>query len=121
MEIPIIVAFCKTIFKLILDIFLVQSSTGILQLSTGINSVGWFLSTLFLLYICCPLLLKLNEKIKNSLKAVSLFWGINLALIIIFYYIFEAIESRTFLTHYHTLLLIFGFFTLFQEYFSVIW
>lgn len=92
----IIVAFCKTIFKLILDIFLVQSSTGILQLSTGINSVGWFLSTLFLLYICCPLLLKLNEKIKNSLKAVSLFWGINLALIIIFYYIFEAIESRTF-------------------------
>lgn len=92
----LIIAAGKNIIKLILSIFLVQSSTGIAQLSSGLNSVSWFLSTLFLLYICCPLLLKVNEKLKTNAVAVYTAFFVNFILLLFSYYIFEFIENKTF-------------------------
>ncbi len=92
----IIITFIINIFKLLLNISLLQSATGISQLSNGLNSVSWFLSTLFILYIFCPLLLKINEKIKKKHSVVYITFVVNTFLLLITYFLFKFIESRTF-------------------------
>ena len=58
-----------TIFcKFLVCLPFMQSATGLEAFSRGINSSSWFLSTLFMLYICAPMILKINKRIKHSVK-----------------------------------------------------
>lgn len=57
--------------KFCLCLTLLQSGTGLMAFSNGINSVGWFLSSLFIIYIFSPLILKVISRVdKNSVWAV---------------------------------------------------
>ena len=84
------------IIKFLISLTLFQSATGILAFSHSINGVGWFLSTLFIIYYLCPYMLQICKKIiQNKQNAVTftiaIFMfvpGISL--------IFDYIETHTF-------------------------
>lgn len=66
--------------KFCLCLTLLQSATGIMTLSNGINSVGWFLSALFVIYLFSPLLLKAISQVNKRIVWAALigFTGIYL-------------------------------------------
>lgn len=83
-----------TIIKLIFCIPLLQSATGIFAISHAFNGVSWFLSTLFILYLVTPVLMRVNEKIKHSIKLDILYGIINLFVASGVYYILQIIDSK---------------------------
>ncbi len=86
--------FQQTLF-FFLDLTLLQSLTGILKISHSINSVCWFLSSLFCIYLVCPILLKyLKKRIKTVPHALL---GISLSVLgsIIFAILFTLIENHS--------------------------
>ena len=82
--------------KLGVDALLLQSATGLQAFSQSFNSVAWFLSSLFLLYVISPYLLKLNDKIKEQKKWIALTMVGNISLMVVVYNIFYYIEARSF-------------------------
>lgn len=82
--------------KLLVCLPFLQSTTGMTTFSRGINDSCWFLSTLFIIYMCAPIILKINKKIKHTVKKDLALLAVNLLLMIVTYKIFEMIESRTF-------------------------
>lgn len=57
-------ATAKTGVNILIAPTLLQSLSGFLAISHGLNGVAWFLSCLFVLYMVYPLLEKLNAKIR---------------------------------------------------------
>lgn len=62
----------KVILFGVVDLSLLQSITGITMFSHGINGVCWFLSTLFICYLACPLGLIVVDKANQKKKIVKL-------------------------------------------------
>lgn len=85
-----------TLIKFLMCLTLLQSATGISTISHGINSVSWFLSTLFIIYLFAPIILKLNKKIIHTVKKDMFLFFINLLFLAVTYKVFVLIESRTF-------------------------
>lgn len=83
------------ITKLALSIPLLQSTSGLIQISHSFNGVSWFLSTLFCIYLVSPLLLSFFDR-QKTLKQCFFMIALNLAMILILRLILRTIESRTF-------------------------
>lgn len=93
---PLINIIHANIIKLIATSFLVQSLFGITWLSHAYNSVCWFLSCLFLIYIVCPFLICFLKKYCNKIKIlISLLILIPIFQIVLFY-ILEATHCLNF-------------------------
>lgn len=81
--------------KFLVSLTLLQSVTGMKVFSHSINEVGWFLSTLFVLYIVSPILLKINNSIKERTKVVIIAFFTNIILYNITYIIFYNIQKKS--------------------------
>ena len=55
----------NTVIRLFVDFTLLQSLTGILSFTHGINGVCWFLSSLFVIYMLSPLFLRKLDSMKS--------------------------------------------------------
>lgn len=91
----IIQSVVTTIVKLCMGLTMLQSATGLSSISHLLNGVGWFLSTLFVLYILCPTILKLNEKIEKRIKRIITVFIFNIIAMFVFYKLFYLIEGKT--------------------------
>lgn len=60
----VLAATAKTGVNILIAPTLLQSASGLLAVSHGLNGVAWFLSCLFILYMVYPLLERLNGKIR---------------------------------------------------------
>ena len=59
---------------LITNIFMVQSAIPFFEIATPINPIAWFISTIFILYLFTPGLLRLNNRIrKRGKKGISFY------------------------------------------------
>lgn len=65
----------------VIDLTMLQSLVPNKTIAHGVNSVCWFMSDLFIIYIFCPALYRLIRKIKESRKTVFIANLINAALI----------------------------------------
>ena len=83
------------VVKLCMGLTMLQSATGLSAVSHLLNGVGWFLSTLFVLYILCPAILKLNEKIEKRIKRIITVFIFNTIAMLVFYKLFYLIEGKT--------------------------
>lgn len=66
----LIVRIIGRILQIGLCLSLLQSMTGIMAFNRAINGVCWFLSTLFVSYMFCPLFLKVVNKCDNIRKII---------------------------------------------------
>lgn len=87
-------SFVNEILKLILCIPLLQSASGMTQLSHALNGVSWFLSTLFCIYLVSPILLTSLGKI-NRIKSVLVALSLNILILIAVRTLFYEIQERT--------------------------
>ena len=84
-----------TISKFIVCLTLLQSTTGMMRFSHGLNAVCWFLSTLFCIYIISPIIMRyLKRKIKTT-KEAMLFIIISIFCSFIFAIVLEWVEKNT--------------------------
>ena len=86
----------KALASFTVDLTLLQSATGMLSFSHSLNSVCWFLSTLFCIYLVSPCIIKTIRQHMESTKksAICLFFClINVCIIAA---LFSWIENRTF-------------------------
>lgn len=86
----------NTIIKFLISVTLFQSATGILTFSHAINGVGWFLSTLFIIYFLCPSMLQFCKKIIQNRKNGIILIIVSILIVPGVSLIFEYIESHTF-------------------------
>lgn len=91
----IVHAVVAVVVKLCMGLTMLQSATGLSSVSHLLNGVGWFLSTLFVLYILCPAILKLNEKIEKRIKRIITVFIFNTIAMLVFYKLFYLIEGKT--------------------------
>src|SRR5574344_1068663 len=96
-------AFSKDIFTTItqniehfvFSLTLIQSALGVQIFSHLFNSVCWFLSTLFILYMIYPLLEVLNKKYMTKKSVICFAIIVTIVLFTISHYVFAAIEEKT--------------------------
>lgn len=80
---------------LIMDMTLLQSCTGITNLSHSLNGVSWFLSSLFCIYLVSPIAMKwLKLHIKNEKQAILGLW-VSIGCSFILAIILTTIEAHT--------------------------
>lgn len=75
----VLAATVKTGVNILIAPTLLQSASGLLAVSHGLNGVAWFLSCLFILYMFFPLLEKLNKIIREKdfvLYAMAITFGL---------------------------------------------
>ena len=75
----VLAATVKTGVNILIAPTLLQSASGLLAVSHGLNGVAWFLSCLFILYMLFPLLEKLNKIIREKdfvLYAMAITFGL---------------------------------------------
>lgn len=84
-NIGIKMAFCITLF---------QSALGMKAMSWAMNNVCWFLSSLFMIYMICPFLMKMINYIEDRWISFSLI-GI-VCIILLIFYLFTNIQKITF-------------------------
>lgn len=53
----------------LIDLSLLQSLTGMIEVSHSVNGVCWFLSSIFICYMLCPIFLKIMNRITNKIEA----------------------------------------------------
>lgn len=58
--------------RLIINLGMIQSSIPFLKYSTSINEVSWFISTIFVLYLLTPSIIRLNNKAAKHYTLVKL-------------------------------------------------
>ena len=85
---------CKQVIKLLLDICLMQSLTGISAFTAAYNAVGWFLSTLFCIYLISPILIYFFRKFSRSILFDLFFLFINIFLAILLVPVFKKAEVK---------------------------
>lgn len=81
--------------KFIACLTLLQSATGMFSISNGINSVSWFLSSIFIIYLFVPYIGKVLLKMSNKIKTILISIFVTAAILELAYYVFFRIESRT--------------------------
>lgn len=92
----LIYCIAKAGVQFILCLTLLQSATGMMRFSHGLNGVCWFLSTLFCIYLVSPFVMRfLKQKVKNVKSA---FVGIIICMCssFILAVVFGIIEQNTF-------------------------
>lgn len=62
---------------------LLQSSTAMTKYSHAINDVCWFLSTLFIIYFFCPIIIKFIKKYICTLKRSLIAFFVNIGIILL--------------------------------------
>lgn len=83
----------NSVVKFIPSLFLLQSLTGLKTFSIAFNGVGWFLSTLFILYLVAPLLAKTFIKFDDRYTLQILI--INIIGTVFAFAVFRFIDMRT--------------------------
>lgn len=83
----------NSIVKFVPSLFLLQSLTGLTTFSIAFNGVGWFLSTLFILYLVAPFLAKSFEKFDDRYTMRILI--INIIATVLAFAVFRFIDMRT--------------------------
>lgn len=71
------------ITRLIINCGMIQSAIPFLEYSTSINHVSWFISTLFIIYLFTPAILRLNNKAAKHYTMLNL--GILIFAVLFFY------------------------------------
>ena len=71
------------ISRLIINIGMVQSAIPFEKYSTSINGVSWFISTIFIIYLCTPGILRLNNKTAKHFTLFKLV--LSIAAVVFFY------------------------------------
>lgn len=71
---------------------LLQSATGTMTFGHAFNGVGWFLSTLFCIYLISPWLIYWLRKYAKSIKNIVVFIMIDLVFAVLLAYVFGKIE-----------------------------
>lgn len=84
----------KEFIKLIINIPLLQSSTGMMFFTHAYNGVTWFLSCLFCIYLFSPFFMYILRKISKSNLLNIIFIVLNIILIIGLTYPFEILENK---------------------------
>lgn len=82
---PFSKALLLTIINMIVDLLLLQSTTGISSFSRSLNSVSWFLSCLFIIYIFSIIFFKIINKLKTKKSLIFSFLIVSLVNLIIIY------------------------------------
>lgn len=92
---PFFTAVIYSIIKFAACLTLLQSATGMMSFSHGLNGVCWFLSTLFCIYLISPIVMKfLKRKICNlKLAFVALFIAILVSYTLV--KLFDVIDANT--------------------------
>ena len=54
------------LFKIVCNVFLVQSVVPSSEIAASLNGVAWYLSTILILYIACPFVYRVFYRIKNA-------------------------------------------------------
>lgn len=85
---------CKMAIKMLINIPLLQSATGMSIFTHAFNGVTWFLSALFCIYLISPILMFCLRKISSSYLTDFLLLLIDLAAIIILDILFGKIEMK---------------------------
>lgn len=80
------------VVKIIVNIPLLQSATGMLFFTHAYNPVSWFLSCLFLIYIVSPLLMYFLDKTSKSITYDIFLIIVNAVIILVLAHVFEKIE-----------------------------
>lgn len=78
--------------KLVFVVPLLQSATGTMTFGHAFNGVGWFLSTLFCIYLLSPWLIYWLRKYFKSIYSIVFFLIVDLFFIVILAYVFGKIE-----------------------------
>ena len=82
------------LIKLTFCVTLLQSAAGMEALDRGLNNVCWFLSSLFMIYLISPYMIKMVNKVKDRwIKAV--FAG-TVCLTMFAFYLFTSIQNISF-------------------------
>ena len=85
---------CKEIIKLIVNIPLLQSATGMMIFTHAFNGVTWFLSALFCIYLVSPFLMCCLRKISKSVRVDFVLLLIDFIAILSLAYLFKIIELK---------------------------
>lgn len=80
------------IIRLLVSLPLLQSLVPIGNIPNSFNGVCWFLSCTFVLYLISPLLLRINEKIKQSIKYIIIAFGLNIVVWGLLYTFFQYLQ-----------------------------
>lgn len=81
-------------FELLLSMLMIQSATGVQQFSHAFNGPSWFLSSLFVIYLFSPLLMRLIHRHFNTMKRIAVGLIANMVIVILISGLFSAIEMR---------------------------
>ena len=83
----------NNLIKLSLVVPLLQSATGTMTFGHAYNGVGWFLSTLFCIYLISPWLIYWLRRYTYSRKATLVFLFVDLFFVVFLAFIFGRIED----------------------------
>lgn len=83
----------NNIIKLALVVPLLQSATGTMTFGHAYNGVGWFLSTLFCIYLFSPWLIYWLRRYTYSRMAALVFLIVDLFFVVFLAFIFESVED----------------------------
>lgn len=86
--------FIEHAIKLLINIPLLQSATGMITFTHAYNGVSWFLSSLFCIYLISPLLIFLLRIISKSIYTDIAILVLNIAISILIIYPFKKLEFK---------------------------
>lgn len=85
---------CYQVVKLIVNIPVLQSATGMMAFTSAFNGVAWFLSCLFCVYLVSPFLMFVLRKIGKLIFSNILYVMLNILIIVVLKFVFEKIENH---------------------------
>ncbi len=86
----------KCVIQFVVDLTLLQSSTGYTGFSHSLNGVCWFLSALFCIYLVSPIIMKGIKRYVKTIKSCIIFLIICIIISYLLSILFSWIENQTF-------------------------
>ena len=96
-HVPLIDNITCTVKEFALCLTMLQSGTLTLSLSHAINGVCWFLSTLFICYMICPLAINFLIKRLKSIGRCIVYLGVIIGIVYVLTYIFNSVNGTYFI------------------------
>lgn len=81
--------------EFVLSIFMIQSATGLQRLSHVFNGPAWFLSSLFIIYLLSPNLMRFIQRHFHTGKRIVLGLIVNVMLIVVVSGLFMFVEAKS--------------------------
>ncbi len=84
----------KGIIRILLNVSLLQSATGMAYFTHAYNGASWFLSSLFCIYIISPFVMFVLRKKSKNIISDLLFIVVNIVIILILNHFFSIAETK---------------------------